>query len=420
MKESRQRQPYIKPPEKIELEPKPSKLRVIFACLFLVLGIGFITYGIMSVIEGDSGWRKIEADTNLEGTLSGEFYFNYNIGASGISARVEYRNLRDAYNTAVETAAKSFLNREYAGVSNLYTVNRSPNTALTVDENLYKALELCKKYTFREIYLAPLYADHFNLCMSADDNEAYNFDPVVNPEQGEFFAKVSSYANNDSHISLELLGENKVILHVSDEYLAYAEDNGIEDFIDFGWSRNVFIIDFLADSLIKSGYTKGSIGSYDGFIRNLDTTPSETYSYTIYDKIGNNVYTAADMQYTGSLSLIFYRAYPMNSLDLQHFREAESGEMRTPYYNPENGTAETKVNNLVFLSRDYGCAETMLKTVDCFIGSPDDKLTTADLDSIDGKITYIFCENNKIYTSDESITLTNFYSDSTVTYTAGE
>ncbi len=420
MKESRQKQPYLPRPEKIELDQKPNKLRVIFACLFLALGIGFITYGIVSIVDTDPGWRKIEADTNLEGTLSGEFYFNYNIGSSGISARIEYRSLTDAYNQAVDAAAKSFLNREYPGVSNLCTINHSPNTTLTIDESLYKSLELCKKYAFREIYLAPLYADHFNLCMSADDNEAYNFDPVANPAQGEFFAKVSSYANDDSHISLELLGDNQVILHISDEYLAFAAENGIEDFIDFGWSRNAFIIDFIADSLIKSGYTKGSIGSYDGFIRNLDSTPSETYSYTIYDKVGNNIYTAADMRYSGSLSIVCYRAYPMNSLDLQHFRETESGEIRTPYYNPKTGTAETKVNNLVFLSRDYGCAETMLNTVDSFIGSPESALTTADLGSIDEKVDYIFCQNNKIYTSDKSIALTKLYSDSTVTYTAGE
>ncbi len=420
MKESRQKQPYIKKPEKIELEEKPHKLRVFVACLFLVFGIGFITYGIVSIIQGDSGWRKIEADTALEGTLSGEFYFNYNVGASGISARIEYRNLTEAYNSAVGSAAKAFLNQEYAGVGNLYTINHSPNTAVSIDENLYRALELCNKYSFREIYLGPLYSDHLSMCLSADDNEAYNYDPYVNPDEREFFTTVSEFANDDSHISLELCGDNIVILHVSDEYLAYAEEYGIEDFIDFYWFRNAFAIDYIADELIKSGFTKGSIGSYDGYIRNLDSTTHETYSYTIYDKVGTNIYTAAEMTYTGQMTLLFLRSYPLNYLDLQRYRETESGEIRSPFINPETGLSETRVNNLVFFSHEIGCAETLLKTIDFFIGSPDLKLTVDELDSKDDRIDYVFCENNKIFSSSDEVNISSLYSDENTTYSLGD
>ena len=56
---------------------------------------------------------------------------------------------------------------------------------------------------------------------------------------------------------VELLGEGRIRLFVSREYLEFARREGVECFIDFEWMRNAFIIDYLARELAAQGYTSG-------------------------------------------------------------------------------------------------------------------------------------------------------------------
>ena len=108
--------------------------------------------------------------------------------------------------------------------------------------------------------------------------------PRENKETAAYFEEFLTYANDPDAVDLELLGDNRVRLHVSEEYLAFAAENGIDSFIDFYWMKNAFIVDYLAESLADAGFTNGSISSYDGFVRNLDER-DVSYSFNIYDRV---------------------------------------------------------------------------------------------------------------------------------------
>ena len=110
--------------------------------------------------------------------------------------------------------------------------------------------------------------------------------------------KISKEAYDEKYeeIDLKLLDNNKIILFVSEDYLSYADETGFSNFIDFSFMKNAVIIDYVADLMQKNGYTAGSITSYDGFTRNLDNS-NTSYTYTIFDRVGQTVYTAASMQY---------------------------------------------------------------------------------------------------------------------------
>ena len=78
-----------------------------------------------------------------------------------------------------------------------------------------------------------------------------------------------------------MLGDNKVCLNVSDEYLAFLQENGVDSLIDFGWLKNAFVVDYLAEVMIARGYTLGAITSYDGYTRNFDSLNTE-YAFNVF------------------------------------------------------------------------------------------------------------------------------------------
>ncbi len=98
------------------------------------------------------------------------------------------------------------------------------------------------------------------------------FDPEKDDDAAEEAAAVAAFAQNPDDISMEFPGENEVCLHVSDAYQAYAAEMGYTAYLYFFWTKNAFLIDYLADTIRGEGYQLGIISSKDGFVRCLDET----------------------------------------------------------------------------------------------------------------------------------------------------
>ena len=110
------------------------------------------------------------------------------------------------------------------------------------------------------------------------------------------FDDISAFAQDKHAVQIELLGENRIKLFVSEEYLAYASEEGISDFIDFYWMANAFIVDYIADTMRANGFVRGSVSSYDGFVRNLDDLSGSEYAFNIFNRVGNTVHQAGVMR----------------------------------------------------------------------------------------------------------------------------
>ena len=78
------------------------------------------------------------------------------------------------------------------------------------------------------------------------------------------------------------------------------------------------------------------ISSYDGFYRNLDER-DVSYSFHIFDRVGQDIYPAAVMEYNGPESLVYLRNYPISTQDQAHYYEMKSGEIRTAYIDGADG-----------------------------------------------------------------------------------
>lgn len=411
---NRNRTPPIKPVERIELSETNAKKRAIAAVLFLIIGVSLLVYCFVVFINPKGGWTTIEATRTVND--SGEFVFQYYLGAGGVNVKSEERALTLLYNRAAETAYKLFHEKEaFEGIVNIYTVNRSPNTELEVDEALYKVFSAFKNSGSRYLYIAPVYSSYSNLFYCEDDSMLIDFDPLSSEEICREYQAAAQYFNDPKMIDIELLGNNRIKLFVSEKYLEYAEKEGITDFIGLSWLKNAFEVDYLADTMIENGFTHGSISSYDGFIRNFDSSDTG-YSFNIFDKKENNVYCAGIMGYKGEKAIVYLRNYAIYSQDVQHYYQLKNGELRTPYLDPRDCIPKNSLENLVAYSKDKSCSEIILDIMDIFIS---DSFDANKLKELSRKGVYsVYSSDYSLLYNEDALKITDLYDRDGVTYKA--
>ncbi|MCM1182394.1 MAG: hypothetical protein NC337_03365 [Roseburia sp.] len=359
--------PHPKPVERIVLSKEHTKQKILVTALLLVIGLAALSYALYSYFAVPAGWQELSADSAAGVIGSDELVFLYELGSGETSAAEEKKALTALYTESLQTAYQLFNNdMEFDGVHNVRYLNRHPNETVEIDGLLYQAFALAQRYDSRYLYLAPVYAVYDNIFYCGDDSELVNFDPNLNAEISAEFAVLTAFAGNPEEVSLRLLGDNQVCLAVSEEYLRYAAENGIEDFVDFYWMKNAFIVDYLAERMLANGYCAGCISSYDGFIRNFDTRGTQ-YSFELYNRADGTVYQVDTMEYQGPRSIVYLRDYPMNGLDGRHYYELADGGQRMVYLDWRDGRCKSALSNLVSYSETLGCAEILLQTAPIYI-----------------------------------------------------
>ena len=258
MKKSKgDKRPYLKPVTRIELSEKNIKQRVILLVVLLAIAAAALFTGVRELLKVEPGIQEIEV-ASQKPNCSQEFVLMYDFSDYGGSAANVNRELNRIYGAATEKAFALFSpDVEDATTANLFLVNRHVNETVTVDPVLYRAFEQIREAGNRCIYLAPAYVEYNRIFLCENEQEAAMYDPAFNEEQREYLLELSGFVSDPEHIDLELLPENVVRLNISQEYLAFAQEYGIETFLDFGWMKNAFIADYLAQVLTENGFTRG-------------------------------------------------------------------------------------------------------------------------------------------------------------------
>lgn len=404
--------PLVKPVEKVELSEKHFSIRFFIFILLAVFGVAAIAYSINALLTKESGWREIKASSDKGVTCAGDFVFNYDLGSSGVSATVEYKQICAIYTDEMRRAYELFNYLEdFDGVNNVKYINDHPNEEIEVDEMLYEAFETAEKSGSRFIYGGPVYYYCRELLNCDYDHQTESYDPRKNEEMAEYFSAAAKYFNDPEQIGVELLPGSKIRLRVSDAYMDFAEENGMAVFVDFFWLKNAFAADHTAETLKKSGYTRGTISSFDGFCRNLDGSGTE-YSYNIFSKQKNTVYLAAKMNYSGPTAIVMLRNYPMSKKDTENYYSTEAGEIYTPYVDisaDNAGVCKSSRNELVCISDSKGCAETALLMIPVFISDTFDESFLENL--LDEGINSVWCVGNEIRCNGSDLSFYDLYSD---------
>lgn len=244
---------------KIEVSDKHIKARFIAAVIFFVISVSSLAYGVSTLTGTDKGWQFISA-TGDGASYASQFALSYELGASNRSARSENREIKRIYSDACLTAGRAFDNY-VVSPGNIRALNDSPNEIVELEPVLYEAFRLLEKYGDRTVYLGPAFRLYENMFSCAEDWQLADYDPTINEAVGRLFEQIAAYAQDPASVRVEFLGENRARLCISEEYLSFLEYEELGGALDFGWMKNAFITDFIADSLISQGYNRGSISS---------------------------------------------------------------------------------------------------------------------------------------------------------------
>lgn len=406
--------PHLKPVEKIELSEKHIGWRIAFFILFLVIAASAFASCVGTFFSVEPGWHEIEADSAGETNCGSEFVFMYYLGGSGVDATAENKALKIVYTDACEMAHKLFHNKEmFEGVNNVYYINQHPNEVIEVDRGLYQAFEVLKQYDNRNIYMAPVYSQYDEIFYCEDDSQLVNYDPRLSEDVAAEYIQIADFANNPEMVDIKLLGDNKLQLYVSEEYLAYAKENYITDFIDFFWMKNAFVVDYLVETMIEKGYTHGTLTSYDGFSRTLDTSEN-SYSFNIYDCVDLTIYQAGVMQYKGANSLVYFRDYMMSDMDRRHYYVLSSGEVRTSYVDVTDGFSKEATDSFYVYCKDMSCAEILMQAVNVYVAEELSEEAVAELK--EAGIYSIYCEDSTIKYNEPGLVLTDVLENERIKY----
>lgn len=352
--------------EDIEVSQERVKLRIALLIVVFAVTLISLSYGFSSLFSTEPGVTIITALSSGSPNCGGDFTFYYNLGQGSVSATAEQKAIKKLYSKTVTDAYRLFnADTDFEGCVNLWYIKEHVNEEITVDPALYEAFVLLAESNTRYHYLAPVYEIYQSLFMCENDFETLEFDPFLNAELREFYAETVGYINNPDDISLELLGDNVLCLRVSDDYLNYAGDNGINRFIDFFWMKNGFISDYIAGVMLENGYTRGTLISYDGFAINLDDTTE--FSYTLYRRDGVVISAAETLRFTGPVSIVYLHDYPLGNGDGVNYYVREDGAVRFPFIDTADGMCKSASPELAASSKDMGCAEIMLRLVPLYV-----------------------------------------------------
>ncbi|MGM9968781.1 MAG: hypothetical protein ACI35S_00125 [Anaeroplasma sp.] len=391
----------LKPVEKIELNERHIKFRfILFIICFLVV-IASIIVIIISFTKSDNGWSEIISTSNINCDEDFEFY--YNLGRTNESATSENKAISDIYTLNLEKTYILFDSyNEYPKYKNVFYINQNVNTEIEVDSILYDSLKKVLECNEKLLYMGPIYELYDNVILAINDDSAKYSDPVYSNNSLEIINKIRSYINGED-IKLLLLGDNKIKLSISSEYLNYLTELEFTKIISFGWLKNAFIIDYVANSLIDAGYTNGYLATYDGFFINLSN--DSNFKLNILENYNDVPCVAAQITFNSPMSVVQYRSYMYYRSDLNRYYKYSDGTYRH-YYIDEDGYSKSSVNTLTCYSLNISCSDIALKTYNIFINSTFNIDYIIDLSDC---YNFVWSEDNRLFYTDETIDKINYY-----------
>lgn len=365
-KNSRGRRPYQRPVTRIELPHIDVKARgVLLVVLLVVAAIAFAT-GVKELVTKEPGWQEIVVSSR-EPSCADQFRLMYDFSEAGGGATAQYRQVESVYTQAVQELYVLFspeLLEE--GQNNIAWLNAHPGEVIPVEAELYTALQRIAESGDRHSFLAPVMAEYDRLFQCEGEGEATVYDPTTNPETAAWIGEVAAFAGDPRHIRLEMQGENRVKLVVSAEYEAFCLENEVETLFDLGWMENAFLADAIAGRLVQAGFSEGYLVSFDGFTRNLDTRGT-TYSLNVYDAIGTDVYMPGRILYSGPMSLVSLRGFPLTEQDQWNYYAFSDGRIVSHFVDPADGMSRTAASSFLCYSESLDCSELVLQMADIFV-----------------------------------------------------
>ncbi len=363
----------------VEVDQSHVGVRVAIFVVALACAIGGFAYGISQLLSKDPGWTAVTVNTSSL-NCGDDFTFLYDIGEGELSASKELKNLRSLYSEVCVEAYEVFdTTAEYEDCLNMWYLLNHVNEKVEVAPLLYQSLAKVEESGTRYLYTGTMSALYSSLTYSRSDIEAESYDPYRNEDLKEFYAELALYICDPDSIHIEFFDNNQVMLYVSDEYMAFAEENSVTEWIDFSWMKNAFITDYIVETMMENGYDLGLVMSNDGYIRGFDVSDSSNATFPIYHREDNTVSVLTAMYCSGTDSYVYYRDYPLEDEPEGRYYMYQDAEFRYRYIDPEDGLCKAALTEMVFCAEDMTCTDLMLATAPFFIADSFDEDGVWDL-----------------------------------------
>ena len=359
--------------ERMELSEKHFSLRAILAAVLIAAALAVLGAAIFALTRTEPGWQAIESDGSKGIHCGGDFELRADV--SGAAAR---KRLSMAWTEATAKAYAMFSLEDIVsaeGTGSVGTVNARAGEDVRVDEALYRALKTADEGG-RWLYLAPLYDVQRSLSACRYDHETASFDALQDPDVRAFCGRAAAFARDPEAARLVFTAPDTVRLELSEEYAAFLRENGCPGALDFGWMKNAFVIDYLADCVTQAGGSRAVITSCDGFVRALDDGARTAHSLPLYEagERGLAVRSNLRARYAGSAALAVLTRFapdPNGSLYFYVFKTDgtawRAGDTRLPYIDPRDGLAHAALPYLVGADENSGCAEVLMRLLPAYI-----------------------------------------------------
>ena len=151
----------------------------------------------------------------------------------------------------------------------------------------------------------------------------------------------------------------------------------------------------------------------DGYTRNL-WQGEDMFMMNLFDLQGTTIYPAGTMEYTGAMSIVSLRDFPINNSD-RNYRTGANRTILHPYLDLETGMPRTSTHALVGMSREKGCADILMALQPVFVGSA---LEENSLTALQGEnIHCIWYGKDTIRYTDDQLSIGKLFTDGKKFYT---
>ena len=394
------RQP--KPVRHIEVSDKHVGLRLFLVILFIGIAVAAFAVLVATLTKRQDGWQTMAIKARSDTNYADQFVLRYYFEGAAANVNVQYSDLQNVYTQLTVDAYRLYDPLGEGRTDSLAYLNAHPNQTVQLETTLYNALSLLDAKGIRTHYAAPIQQYVQVACAAKEDYQAFEYDPIHNPELRAWALQVAAYCTDPDHIKLRFLGDNKVSLDISQAYLAFAEGT-IDTFVDLGWLRNAFVADYIANNLQALGYTAGVLASYDGYTRSLYATQS--YTCPIISHVEDAYCYAATATYTGNKAVVNWQAYPTADEQDEVYYRYENGDAIHCYFDATDCLCHNSTTQLVGVGQD-SCAAVAVAMMGYWLCDTLDAAGLADLAT--QNIATLYADGNRVLYTDGAFVVETF------------
>ena len=289
--------------------------RIIAFIILLGGGISLIVLSVLGVFSQQSGIQVISVNEDPDYKVGENITLRYYLSGNSIQRRNQASAVAEDYSRSMKSIGKLLEDEEeVVGVKSISYISRNAGTEVEIDEILYKTLSSAvenSKNPAYSIYLGPLY-QRWNFWTSVPESTKPTVDPLYNAPGATFISEYLNLLASGDNIKLNLLGNNKVKLELSQAYRSWLEDNEYDGpILSLGSLKQAYQVQVARDALIEKGHTAGVLVSEDGLVAPLGELIDTNYRLYAYEnQLGADVGSVKPSKPKASLSFVYQSPNP--------------------------------------------------------------------------------------------------------------